>query len=150
MAWNGRRRRAQGVTLVEIIVAAVVLTILVAIAIPAHRAYVIRVNRSDAHRDLLALAGQLQRCFERTGDYRLEAAGVSNPCVQLPLLNAEGTYTVSFAPDGIAADRFRLVATPQGAQAADTRCGGLTLDERGTRGITGSSRSPADCWGSAD
>ncbi len=146
MAWEACRRRAHGVTLVEMVVGLVVLGIVVAVAIPAHRAYVVRVNRSDARRDLLALAEQLHRCFERGGDYRMDSAGSPNPCVKLPATNAEGTYTVSFVSGEPRASGFRLVATPGAAQAADSGCGGLTLDERGNRGITGDSGAPQDCW----
>lgn len=131
------------------LVSLVVLGVLTAIAVPAYQAYVLRVNRSDARRDLLALAAQLHRCFERGGDYRIEAAGSANPCVKLPATNAEGTYTVSFAPDEPRATGFRLVASPRGPQAADDGCGALTLDERDTRGVTGR-RAPADCWGPGD
>lgn len=146
MAWQACRRRAQGVTLVEVLVGLVVLGLLVAIAIPAHRAYVVRVNRSDARRDLLALAGQLHRCFDRAGDYRMDSAGSPKPCVKLPSTNAEGTYTVSFAPGQPTVAGFRLVAQPRAEQAADSRCASLTLDERGNRGIMGGSGDPRDCW----
>jgi type IV pilus assembly protein PilE len=140
-----------GVTLVEIVVGLLVLGILVAVAIPAYRGYVIRVNRSDARRDLLALAGQLQRCFERAGDYRVDAPGSPNPCVKLPATNAEGTYTVTFASGEPGPRGFRILASPRGLQAADSGCGSLTLDDRGNRGITGGSRAPQDCWqGSGD
>jgi type IV pilus assembly protein PilE len=146
MAWKACRRRAQGVTLIETLVALVVLGVLVAIAIPAHREYVVRVNRSDARRDLLALAEQLHRCFDRAGDYRMDSAGSPKPCVKLPATNAEGTYTVTFAPGQPTASGFRLIAQPRAAQAADSRCASLTLDERGARGINGGSGEPADCW----
>lgn len=146
MASNACRRRAGGATLTEIVVGLVVLGVIVAVAIPAHRAYVIRINRSDARRDLLALAEQLHRCFERAGDYRIDSTGSPNPCVKLPSTNAEGTYTVAFAPGEPTAGGFRLVATPLADQGADSRCGALTLDERGNRGITGSSGEPQGCW----
>lgn len=144
MARKPRSHRPKGVTITEILVGLVALGILVAAAIPAHRGYVIRVNRSDARRDLVALAGQLQRCFERSGDFRVEASGSPRPCVKLPAPNAEGTYLISFAGQPTAGS-FRLLAQPRGAQAADLRCGGLTLDERGERGVTGSGAA-TPCW----
>jgi len=146
MAWEACRRRAHGVTLVEVVVVLVVLGLLVAIAIPAHRAYVVRVNRSDARRDLLALAAQLHRCFDRAGDYRMDSAGSPKPCVKLPSTNAEGTYTVSFAPGQPTTNSFRLVAEPRAGQASDSRCASLTLDERGNRGISGGNGEARECW----
>ncbi|MFO1502188.1 MAG: type IV pilin protein [Steroidobacteraceae bacterium] len=145
MPCTAHSRRAAGVTLTEILVVLVVLAILIAVAIPAYRHYVIRANRGDARRDLVALAVQMQRCFERAGDYRHDAAGSSSPCLLLPQTNAEGTYAVSFADGLPTASSFRLVAKPRGEQVADAGCGALTLDEKGQRGVTGSD-PPEECW----
>lgn len=135
----------RGVTLTELLVGLVVLGIAVAIAIPAWRSYAISVNRSDARRDLLALSAQLQRCFERAADYRVDAAGSSTACVKLPSTNAEATYSVSFAAGEPTRSSFGLVASPLGSQGADTRCGALTLDHAGARGIRGTGAAQ-ECW----
>jgi type IV pilus assembly protein PilE len=149
MACRAHRRRAQGVTLTEILVGLAVLGMLGVILVPTYHAYVIGVNRSDARRDLRALAVQLHRCFERTGDYRVDATGSSNPCVKLPVINAEGTYGVAFAPGEPSPGSFRLLATPRGEQAADSRCGTLSLDDRGNRGIKGTGEA-GHCWQGPD
>lgn len=138
-------RHARGVTLTELLVGLVVLGIVVAVAIPVLRSYAIDVNRSDARRDLAALSARLQRCFARSGDYRIDAAGSTRPCVELPAANTEGTYEVAFAPGHPLRDGFRLVASPLAAQARDADCGALTLDNKGAQGITGSG-SAQDCW----
>jgi type IV pilus assembly protein PilE len=142
---NALYRRPRGVTLVELVIVLVVLGILVAVAIPAYRSYAIRMNRGDARRDLVALAAQLQRCFARSGDYRVEAQGSPVACISLPATNAEGSYTVDWDAGEPTAGSFRLVATPQGRQAADSRCGRLTIDHAGQRGVTGSV-APRECW----
>jgi type IV pilus assembly protein PilE len=149
MACKAQRRRARGVTLTEILVGLAVLGMLGVILIPAYHSYVIGVNRSDARRDLRALAVQLHHCFERTGDYRVDATGSSSPCVKLPATNAEGTYSVAFAPGEPTPGSFRLLATPRGEQAADSRCGMLTLDDRDNRGIMGTGGA-GDCWQGPD
>jgi prepilin-type N-terminal cleavage/methylation domain-containing protein len=76
--WMRRRGDHQGqtgLTWLELLVALAVLGVALAVAIPGYRSYVLRMNRGDAARDLRTVATQLQRCFARTGDYRLEASG---------------------------------------------------------------------------
>jgi type IV pilus assembly protein PilE len=145
MLSNVLHRRPRGVTLLELVIVLVVLGILVAVAIPTYRSYAIRMNRGDARRDLVALAAQLQRCFARSRDYRVEAQGSPVACITLPSTNAEGSYTVNWDAGEPTASSFRLVATPQGRQAADSRCGSLTIDQAGQRGVSGS-LSPQECW----
>jgi type IV pilus assembly protein PilE len=139
----GARTSLQGVTLVELLVAVVVIAIFVAIGIPAYQQYGLRVRRSDATRELLSMAGRLERCFTRTGDYR-RADDAPNPCLKLPFTTPDGTYTIAFATAPTASE-FELVATPQGEQAADARCANFSINQTGLQGVTGSS-TPQVCW----
>jgi type IV pilus assembly protein PilE len=141
---NGVGRGQRGITLVELTVAIVVIAILAAIGIPAYQQYGLRVRRSDATRELLSMAGRLERCFARTRDYR-RADDVPNPCLALPFTTPDGTYTITFAAAPTAAT-FELVATPQGEQAADAQCANFSINQAGQQGVTGRS-TPLVCWG---
>lgn len=143
---SNRRKGMRGVTLIELMVVVAVIGILSAIAIPAYGNYRIRVNRTDAKRDLMALASQLERCFTRGNDYTIEAAGSDEDCVDLPQTNAEGTYRV----DGvITANTYTLTATPLAGQTRDAKCARFTLNQAGVQGVTGTATAAA-CWDGRD
>jgi type IV pilus assembly protein PilE len=133
-----------GATLVEWVGAAVMVAILIAIGIPTYRHHVLRVKRSDAPRELLTLAHQLQRCHKRTGSYARREDG-PGACATLPYAIPESDYRVS---GDIGTDTFVLKATPTGTQASDEHCGEFTLDQTGQQGVTGTSAAdPRECWG---
>jgi general secretion pathway protein G len=55
------RRRARGVTLLELAIALVVVGLIAAIAVPAYRGYVERMRESQAITDITVIAGHIQR-----------------------------------------------------------------------------------------
>lgn len=130
------RTRNRGLTLIELLVALVVLGLCCVIAIPGYRQYTIRVNRTDAQRDLVELALRMQRCYSRTHNYQ------ARECTLDVATNPEATYTTTVEK---AVDTYTLIATPVNAQAEDTRCGRFTLNQAGARGVSGT--LPAQqCW----
>lgn len=136
-----RRNHQRGVTLMELMVVMVVVSILAAIAIPSYRQYVIRITRTDATRELLSLAQRLERCFTRTSDYqRLD--DVPTACLTLPQTVPGGTYVITGV---INANNFVLTATPQAGQAADADCGNFTLNQLSQQGISGTG-TVQGCW----
>jgi type IV pilus assembly protein PilE len=131
-----------GVTLIELLVAVVVIGLVVAVSIPAYRHHVLRVKHGDATRELALVALRLQACHKRTGSYA-SLDDVPNACVALPYTVPEGTYRIS---GDIKTDEFLVTATPLESQTADTQCRAFTLDHQGRQGITGNG-APVDCWG---
>lgn len=143
--------RERGFTLMEIIIAMVIIGILTAIAIPNYTAYVLRSARADARAQLLEAAIWLERTRTETGRYDLQAApGTQN----LPLAlrcaprNATGVgcrdYNIGFAAiNGVA---WQLQAVPvAGSRMAGDACGNLQLDNTGLRDRTGAANFDL-CW----
>lgn len=114
---------------------------IVLVSRPLYRQYAMEVTRADARRELRALAERLQRCFSRTGSYAL-LDSVKTACVTLPQATPGGMYLIT---GDVAADTFRLTATPQDAQSLDTGCGAFTLDQAGGQGVTGTAKQE-ECW----
>ena len=141
---RGMRRANAGVTLVELMVVVLVIGILAAIAIPSYRSYVLRANRTDAKTALMSYAGTLERCYTRDNVYN----GPSCNTLGLPQTVASGKYQIAAdaGNGGITATAYALKAVPLAGQVKDTLCGTFTLDDKNTRGVTGTSTSQ-DCWG---
>jgi len=138
------KRRQRGITLVELMVVCVVVGILVAIAIPSYRRYMIRVNRTSAKTLLLQTAMSMERCYTNSTPYAYDSATCVATVVR-PVTSPDGQYIVSNAA-APTATTFSLVATPQGRQATDTKCGNFGIDQTGQRTISGTS-TLTECWG---
>lgn len=133
------RKYTRGVTLIELMIVIVVVSILAAVAIPSYRRYIIRANRSDAKAVLLSTAGALERCFTRFNSY----AAADGCTLAFPVASTNGKYSVT-APTQTAA-AYTITATAQGTQADDSECGNFTLTSANVRTVSGS-KSAAECW----
>ena len=133
------RKLNSGVTLMELLIVMVIVGLLVAIAVPSYRNYVVRGNRSDAKAALLLVSGALERCYTRFNSY------VDVGCtVTIPATSSEQHYQIT-APTRTALE-YSLTATPQGAQANDTGCANFTLTSANVKGVSGT-KTWQECWG---
>ena len=122
----------------ELLIVVVVVGILSAIAIPSYRNYVMRAHRAEAKTAVLAMAGQLERCFTRFNAY--DDALCTVDITNFP--TEEGNYLLNADVD---ATTFTITAAPQGAQAGD-KCGSFTLDSSNRKDTVGGTQPAADCW----
>ena len=140
--------RQAGVTLIELMTVTLVVGILAGIAIPTYRQYTLRANRTDAKTSLLSQAGALERCYTRYNKYTLNtdpALGCNLPATS-PSQNGYYQVTITVIDLPTLGAKFLLTAVPQGAQAQDSGCGSLKLDNLNTRDRTGS-KTVDECWG---
>lgn len=138
------RAKQRGMTLIELVVVMLVVSILASVAISSYRRTVIRANRVDGTSALLRVAAAQEKLYIVNNTYASTAllpAGLTT--------SDRGYYTLTVAPDasGFLTQGFVLTATPVagGPQAADAGCTTLTLDNTGTRGSSGTALL-ADCW----
>ncbi|WDL53009.1 type IV pilin protein [Xanthomonas campestris] len=129
-------RKDRGFTLIEIMIVVLIVGVLAAIAMASYKNSVIKSRRSAAAVCLQERA-QLMEWFYTT---RMTYVGAPAPSVCNASLAS--FYDVSNDP-APTASTFRIKAVPKGAQASDTSCGTLAIDEKGAR--TASSGSN-DCW----
>lgn len=128
--------------MIELLIAIAVLAIVVAIAVPSYRQFVLKSGRAEAQSTLYQTAQALERCYTRFSVFN----DPSCPIVDGQTIDSENDkYTVSVSTT---ATGFDLTATPNGGQADDSDCPSFGLDATGTRFVNGGT-NPADiaeCW----
>lgn len=141
------RRDGSGFTLVELLIALVVVGILAAIALPSYQWAVRKGNRGDAMAALLKiqLAEESWRANHPTYTALLTDLGLGNQ-------SERGLYAITLtAPAATAATGYIATATALGAQINDTNCAVFTLNVQGANesrlsylidGVT----STTGCW----
>lgn len=128
----------KGFTLIEVMVAVVIVAILATIAIPSYREYVIRSHRRAAQAAMMEIATQQQQYFVANRWY----AEVAQLGYVLPPEVDEYYDLTIDVPDPPEPDEpsvlptFEITLTPQGSQASD---GDLTLTSEGVK-------TPAAKW----
>jgi len=128
--------RSQGFSLIELMIAVVIVGILAAIAIPMYSDYVTRSRRADGQATLMQVAQELERCYTQFSKYNDNSCSVINGGV-VSETSDQGFYVVT--ANKLDESTFTLTATPQNEQADDTDCGELKLTHLGNQ-------LPPDCW----
>ena len=128
--------RSQGFSLIELMIAVVIVGILAAIAIPMYSDYVTRSRRADGQATLMQVAQELERCYTQFSKYNDNSCSVVNGGM-VSETSDQGFYVV--AANKLDESAFTLTATPQNEQADDTDCGELKLTHLGNQ-------LPPDCW----
>lgn len=137
------RNAEKGFTLIELMITVAVVAILAAIAYPSYTEYVMRARRTEGQNLLNDAAARQERWRAQNGTYADEVAKLKlpneaksqNSYYQLELSKADndGGYT--------------LTAKRIGAQKSDTKCGELTLDATGKKGVAADGPGTAEtCW----
>ena len=125
-----RTEHDSGFTLIEMLIAVAVATILLTIAIPSYQDSVRKGRRADA---VVGLT-QLQQLQER---YRANnpayASAIASMPGSAPTTSPEQHYALSIAPAASASSSYTITATAQAGspQFADTRCRRLSITMSG-------------------
>ena len=135
-------KKSDGFTLVELLISVVIVGILVAVALPNYREYVLTSNRAEAHAALLDMASRQERFVAQRNTYTTEV--VANTGLGLGTANTESDYytlSAEACPGGDIADCYIVIADAIGSQVGDADCAQITYDSRGRKGGT-----TGDCW----
>ena len=132
-------KKNQGFTLIEILIALLIIGILAAVAVPNYQAYVQKAKRSDAQTALTNMAAALEEYYSNNQYvYTDVVANVGGPN------SANGKYILSITMPATA-DSYALTATAIGEQVADTACQTITLTSTGVKGPVDAG-GDAFCW----
>jgi type IV pilus assembly protein PilE len=142
-----RSKKSAGFTLVELLVAMVIASILAAIAIPAYSNYVRKSRRTDAKSALLDMASLEERYFSTSNTYSVSTTELGYSGTW-PITVGSSYYTIA-APTVTAATTtapatYTLVATAIGDQTKDAPCQTFTLTSTGVQSATPDPTST--CW----
>lgn len=144
-------RKQHGFTLIELMIALVVIAILAAIGYPSYTEYVNRGKRAEGKGALMRAAQQMERFYSVNNCYPSGTANCGNAGSSSAALAAAGTS--AFSGDSAAASAYNLsvTTTPQAFTLTatptftDAKCGNLTLANTGAKGKTGT-ESVQNCW----
>jgi len=128
----------KGFSLLELMIVVVIAGVIAAIAVPSYQEQSRKSRRSAATAALLDATSRQEQFFLDNKAYTttIIAGGLN-----MSAITERGSYALSVdAPTGACPlDRcYRVRATPQGAQSADS-CGALTINSERVK-------SPNDCW----
>jgi type IV pilus assembly protein PilE len=155
--------RNRGFTLVELIVAMVILATLAAIAIPSYSQYVLKSHRSEVKSALMDAASLEERYFSTTNTYTGNPLNLGYGTASLNFPVGSGSYYIitniqPFAalppnpptnPSGTPAS-FIITATPKpgSMQVNDTACWTWTINSAGvqTALTQGGVDNTPNCW----
>jgi len=136
------KRRAQGFTLIEVMITVAIVAILSAVAIPSYRDYVTRGNIPEATSRLATKQVQMEQWFQ---DNRTYVAGTG--CTADSASSKYFDFSCTDGGDTVAATAFIITAVGKGSMAGFK----FTINQTGaktTRDVpSGWSRpSPNNCW----
>jgi type IV pilus assembly protein PilE len=142
---NRFTRAPRGFTLVELMIAVVVVALLTGIGITAYTYQVNKSRRADAKTALLDLAARQERFFTTNNAYTNVAGNLGYTALpaSVPGGTAATTYTLSIT--AVTATTFTARATRAGAQSTDN-CGDYTIDDRGVQSNVNNTLATAQCW----
>jgi len=147
-----------GFTLIELMVAVAIASILLVIAIPAYRQYVLQSHRTEAKNALLDLAGREERYYDSnvSSGYTANSSLLGYGAAGFPMAIGSGYYQVNVCVPGAAAPcndpvagaQYMIIATPIGTQVADTTCALYSVDSTGQQlaSNAGGINTTSSCW----
>lgn len=149
------RPDSRGFTLVELMIVVALVAILAAVVIPSYRSHVIKTNRAAAEGFMSQVANKEEQIMLDMRGYvgvASTAAFGSAPPTGLSLTvptSVSNNYNLSVTASaaGVVPPTYTITATPINPPQNDTLCQTLTLDNTGTKGVTGGATGGVDtCW----
>jgi len=145
-------------SLIELVIAMVIVAIMASIAIPSYNTYVLKSHRTEAKTALLDLASMEERYFSTQNIYSTTTTDLGYTGAW-PVTVGSGYYQVqapvvvpavpptAAIPGGTPAT-FSITAVPIGLQVNDTPCNvSFTVASNGTKTAQGADpNASVDCW----
>jgi type IV pilus assembly protein PilE len=149
-------RRLKGFTLIELMIAVSVATILTVIAVPSYINTVRKSHRTEAKSILLDIAGREERYLATNGSYSSTPSDlgftgswpqtVGSGYYQISVSNVNAA-TVSNSTTAATPATFLFTATAINGQTKDTQCAQFTVNQSGVQGsLNSAAATSTGCW----
>ena len=134
------KRAQSGFTLLELMIAAAIVSILATIAMSNYGDSVISAKRTDGRSVATSTASSLEKCRAIYGAYNNANCNIKNGT---SIASPDGYYSLKVTS---AASTFTLTASPSAgsSQANDSDCTSIILNHLGQQSGTGA--APSSCW----
>lgn len=148
------KHHLRGFTLLELMIAVVIVGILAAIAYPSYTSYITQARRSDATINLLRLAALQEKFMTQCGIYAANFGAAQNctapGTLQASNTTADGFYSLEIAVNATGST-YTLTARPQGVQSTNdlAKCTTFTINNVGLKTATGTDGNLTNggrCW----
>lgn len=134
-------QQKNGFTLIELMIAVLIIGILATIAYPSYVSFLLKSRRSDAIAALAQDQITLERCYSQNFSYNA-------PCGSLPAfpqISSQGFYSITLT--NLGATTYTLTATPIGGQAEDTTCASMTVNQANVKtAVDSGGTAQTVCW----
>ena len=151
--FESSRFKAQGFTLIEIMIVVAIVGILAAIAIPSYFDSVRRSARADACAAMLTMMQQQERFFTQNNTYQAVSASAANATFKNWSGDsgfASAKWIIGSAACGAAGDAIEncvaITAAPQTSIWQDAEISTMTLNSRGVASCFPASAPQSKCW----
>lgn len=131
----------RGFTLIELLIVMIVMGILMTIAYPSYKSYLMRSRRADALQTLSQDQLILERCYSANFSYNAACGALP----AFPQASTQGFYSIAIS--NRSASTYTLTATPVGTQVEDTTCASIMVNQANVKTATDSSGTAQTvCW----
>ncbi|MEH6518579.1 MAG: type IV pilin protein [Halioglobus sp.] len=147
------RKKVRGFTLNELMIVVVIVSVLLAVALPAYQNQVLKTKRSLARGELLEVLGRQEQYFVNNKAYATDLTNLGYPAngyyvdadSNESATSGGSIYLIRFTASPVAtALAFTMEAVPQGGQTKDTRCSTLSITSVGLK--ASSTGTTEECW----
>lgn len=123
--------KANGFSLIELMITIAIIAILIMVALPSYRDYIIRANRAAAQAEMMAIANREEQYLLSNRSYADKAKLNFGLAAEV-----SANYDWDVVPGTGVRPSYVITFTAKGSQLSD---GNLTLDDQGVK-------SPLDKW----
>ena len=137
----------KGFTIIEMMVVLLIISILAAVAYPRYNETIQRSYRAEGQAFLSEVAARQERYFAQNNHYIIPDAGADSSALsQLGLVSPAQSATKKYQLEITLEEGdggYTLIAQQQ---FNDLRCGDLTLNALGIKGLINTDKTVAECW----